>query len=72
MNNSYIMEEKVAQLLGYADTRDIYDDIEFRAEIIRRAIQENVVGYHEVNELIEDFQRDGVEGLPFDMASLRR
>jgi len=72
MNNSYIMEEKVAQLLGYADTRDIYDDIEFRAEIIRRAIQENVVGYHDVNELIEDFQRDGVEGLPFDMASLRR
>ncbi|WP_152041394.1 type II/IV secretion system ATPase subunit [Salinigranum salinum] len=72
MNNSYIMEEKVAQLLGYADTRDIYDDIEFRAEIIRRAIQENIVGYHDVNELIEDFQRDGVEGLPFDMASLRR
>jgi flagellar protein FlaI len=25
------------------------------------------VGYHEVNEFIEDFQRDGVEGLPFDM-----
>jgi flagellar protein FlaI len=72
MNNSYIMEEKVAQLLGYADTRDIYEDIEYRAEIIRRAIQENIVGYHDVNELIEDFQRDGVEGLPFDMASLRR
>ena len=66
-NNSYIMEEKVATLLGYDDTRKIYDEIEFRAEIIRRAIQENIVGYHEVNELIEDFQRDGVEGLPFDM-----
>jgi flagellar protein FlaI len=72
MNNSYIMEEKVAQLLGYADTRQIYDDIEYRAEIIRRSIQENIVGYHDVNEVIEDFQRDGVEGLPFDMASLRR
>jgi flagellar protein FlaI len=66
-NNSYIMEEKIATLLGYDDTRKIYDDIEFRAEIIRRAIQENIVGYHEVNEFIEDFQRDGVEGLPFDM-----
>jgi len=66
-NNSYIMEEKIATLLGYDDTRQIYDDIEFRAEIVRRAIQENIVGYHEVNELIEDFQRDGVEGLPFDM-----
>jgi flagellar protein FlaI len=25
------------------------------------------VGYHEVNEFIEDFQRDGTEGLPFDV-----
>jgi flagellar protein FlaI len=72
MNNSYIMEEKVASLLGYSDTREIYEDIEFRAEIIRRSIQENIVGYHEVNEVIQDFQRDGVEGLPFDMASVRR
>ncbi|MFC6825910.1 type II/IV secretion system ATPase subunit [Halopelagius fulvigenes] len=67
-NNSFIMEEKIATLLGYSDTRKIYEDIEFRAEIVRRAIQENVVGYHESNELIEDYQRDGVEGLPFDMA----
>ncbi|ELZ91355.1 type II secretion system protein [Haloferax mucosum ATCC BAA-1512] len=68
MNNSFIMEQKVATLLGYDDTRKIYDDIKFRAELVRRAIQENVLGYHEVNELIEDYQRDGVEGLPFDMA----
>jgi flagellar protein FlaI len=71
-NNSFIMEEKVATLLGYDDTRKIYDDIEFRAEIIRRAIQENVVGYHEVNELIQDYQLDGVEGLPFDMARVEQ
>ncbi|KAB1196555.1 MULTISPECIES: type II/IV secretion system ATPase subunit [Haloferax] len=68
MNNSFIMEQKVATLLGYDDTRKIYDDIKFRAELIRRAIQENVLGYHEVNELIEDYYRDGTEGLPFDMA----
>jgi flagellar protein FlaI len=66
-NNSYIMEEKIATLLGYDDTRQIYEDIEFRSELIRRAIQENIVGYHEVNEFIEDFQRDGTEGIPFDM-----
>jgi flagellar protein FlaI len=67
-NNSFIMEEKIATLLGYSDTRQIYDDIEFRSEIVDRAIQENVTGYHEVNDLIESYQRDGVEGLPFDMA----
>jgi len=67
MNNSFVLEEQIATLLGYEDTRDIYDDLQFRADIIRRAIQENVLGYHEVNELIENFQRDGVEGLPFDI-----
>jgi flagellar protein FlaI len=70
MNNSYIMEEKVATLLGYDDTRKIYDDIEFRAELIERALQENITGYHEVNEFIENYQLDGVEGLPFDMARM--
>ena len=69
-NNSYIMEEKIATLLGYDDTRKIYEDIEFRTELIRRAIQENIVGYHEVNEFIEDFQRDGTEGVPFDMTRI--
>jgi len=67
MNNSYVLEEQIATLLGYADTRDIYDDLQFRARVIERAIQEGIVGYHEVNELIANFQRDGVEGLPFNI-----
>jgi len=67
MNNSYVLEEQIATLLGYEDTREIYDELDFRASIIERAIQEGVVGYHEVNELIANFQRDGVEGLPFNI-----
>ncbi|MFB6122830.1 MAG: type II/IV secretion system ATPase subunit [Haloferacaceae archaeon] len=67
MNNSYVLEEQIATLLGYADTREIYDDLAFRADVIERMIQENILGYHEVNETIEEFQRDGIEGLPFDM-----
>ncbi len=65
MNNSYVLEEQIATLLGYADTRDIYDDLQFRADIIERMIQENILEYHEVNAAIDGFQRDGVEGLPF-------
>ncbi|RQG93609.1 type II/IV secretion system ATPase subunit [Natrarchaeobius chitinivorans] len=65
MNNSYVLEEQIATLLGYADTRDIYDDLQFRADIIERMIQENILEYHEVNSTIDAFQRDGVEGLPF-------
>ncbi|QLG61025.1 type II/IV secretion system ATPase subunit [Halorarum salinum] len=67
MNNSYVLEEQIATLLGYADTRDIYDDLSFRADLIERMIQEGILGYHEVNEAITSFQRDGVDGLPFDM-----
>ncbi|MEA1930938.1 type II/IV secretion system ATPase subunit [Halohasta litorea] len=67
MNNSYVLEEQIATLLGYADTRDIYDQLDYRAEVIERMIQEGVMGYHEVNETIDAFQRDGVEGLPFSM-----
>jgi len=68
MNNSYVLEEQIANLLGYGDTRQIYDDLEFRADLIERMIQEDILGYHEVNDAIEAFQRDGVEGLPFDMS----
>ena len=67
MNNSYVLEEQIATLLGYADTRDIYDDLDFRARLVERMIEENILGYHEVNEAIKSFQRDGVEGLPFDI-----
>ncbi|WP_251330212.1 type II/IV secretion system ATPase subunit [Haloplanus pelagicus] len=67
MNNSYVLEEQIATLLGYADTREIYDDLDFRAQLVERMIEENILGYHEVNEAIKSFQRDGVEGLPFDI-----
>ncbi len=65
MNNSYVLEDQIAELLGYPDTRKIYDDLQYRADIIERMIQEDILGYHEVNEAIADFQRDGIEGLPF-------
>jgi flagellar protein FlaI len=69
-NNSYVLEEQIATLLGYEDTRRIYDELDRRAEIIRRLIDADVLGYHEVNEAIETFQRDGVSALPISQAGL--
>jgi flagellar protein FlaI len=68
MNNSFVLEEQIATLLGYEDTRDIYDDLRFRADMIERAIQEGITGYHEVNDFISDYQRDGMEGIPFNIS----
>jgi flagellar protein FlaI len=69
-NNSHVLENQIATLLGYDDTREIYDELDRRAEVIRRLIDADVVGYHEVNEAIETFQRDGVEALPIDIYGL--
>ena len=69
MNNSFVMEEQIAPLLGYADTRQIYETLDHRAEVVERMIQEGILGYHEVNDAIASFQRDGAEGLPFTMAA---
>jgi flagellar protein FlaI len=69
-NNSYVLEEQIATLLGYRDTREIYDELDRRAEIIRRLIDADVLEYHAVNEAIEGFQRDGVEGLPINVGGL--
>ncbi|UPW00428.1 type II/IV secretion system ATPase subunit [Halorussus gelatinilyticus] len=67
MNNSFVLEEQIATLLGYENTRDIYKELDFRAELMERMIEENILGYHEVNETIEAFQRGGVDELPFDI-----
>jgi len=69
MNNSYVLEEQIAPLLGYADTRQIYETLDHRKEVVNRMIQEGILGYHEVNDAIESFQQDGVEGLPFTMSA---
>jgi flagellar protein FlaI len=69
-NNSHVLENQIATLLGYEDTREIYNELDRRAEIIRRLIDADVVGYHEVNEAIETFQRDGVQALPIEMRGL--
>ena len=34
---------------------------------MERMIEEGITGYHEVNDFISDFQRDGIEGIPFSM-----
>src|SRR6056297_673541 len=67
-NNSYVLEEQIATLLGYADTREIYEEMDFRAEIIERIIQEDLIEYHDFNDAVASFQRDGVEGLPFTIS----
>lgn len=65
MNNSYILEEKIAVKRGYKDKRDIYKDLALRTRIIEKMMEMNITGYKQVNAIIKAFQKEGVAGVPF-------
>jgi flagellar protein FlaI len=69
-NNSHVLENQIATLLGYQDTREIYDELDRRSEIVQRLIDADVLGYDEVNDAIDAFQRDGVQALPINAAGV--
>ena len=63
--NSYIMEEKIARMLGYDDLRKIYDEIALRAEILNKMIENKIFNYFDVWEVVKAYYFHGVDGLPF-------
>ena len=65
MNNSFILEEKIAVKRGYGDKRRIYQDLALRTGILDEMVRRNIVQYDKVNNIIKEFQRKGVKGLPF-------
>lgn len=67
LNNSYILESKIADKLGYADKRRIYEDVYMRARILDRMRELKIEDYHKVLKVIWDFQEKGLDGLPFSL-----
>ncbi|UOY10033.1 type II/IV secretion system ATPase subunit [Methanonatronarchaeum sp. AMET6-2] len=67
MNNSYILENKIAPKLAYEDSRRVYVDLELRARVIEAMVREAIFEYHEVNKTLSNFEKNGLEGLPFDV-----
>ncbi|MBD3203351.1 hypothetical protein GF327_03595 [Candidatus Woesearchaeota archaeon] len=65
--NSYILENKIAKILGYEDTRKIYDEMEIRRKIIDKMIEEKIFNYYDVWEIIKNFHRGGKKTLPFNI-----
>jgi len=65
LNNSFILENKIADKLGYADKRKIYDDVFQRAKILERMREEKIDDYYAVLKVIWDYQIKGIDGLPF-------
>lgn len=63
--NSYILEKKIATLLGYEDTREIYKELDTRANIIRKLVENNIFDYYDVWNVLKKYHEEGVVGLPF-------
>jgi len=65
MYNSYILEQKVAQLIGMADPREIYDMMKKRSKIIQGLISNKIMNYFEVVKIMNDYKENGESALPF-------
>ncbi len=66
-NNSYILETKIAETIGYTDKRKIYEDLDLRARILDRMIELEIFDYYEVNRILARFNEEGVGSLPFKL-----
>ncbi len=67
MNNSYMLETKVASKMGYKNKRDIYTEMFKRAEILDEIVSRKIFNYFEVNDLIQSYMKKGLSGLPFSV-----
>lgn len=65
LNNSFILENKIATKLGYEDKRDIYKDLMLRARILDEMKERGIKDYYDVLEIIVNFYKHGIDGLPF-------
>ncbi len=67
MFNSYILEQKIARMLGYEDTRDIYQDLDLRKRVLQKMVENKIFNYFDVWDVLGKFRNEGVEGLPFSL-----
>jgi len=64
-NNSYILERKIAEIAGYEDPKDIYNELFLRARILQKMVELGITNYWDVYKEIKAFYLKGLEGLSF-------
>ncbi len=67
MYNSYLLEKKIALMLGYEDTRDIYNELARRTKILEKMAERKIDNYFDVWKLISTFEKRGEDALPFTL-----
>lgn len=59
LNNSYILEKRIAETAGMPDPKMIYEELFKRARIIEMLLKNNLVSYYKVFDLIKTFYQRG-------------
>jgi archaeal flagellar protein FlaI len=65
MFNSYILEKKIATMLGYEDTREIYKELDLRKRILEKMVEHKIFNYFDVWNVISKYHTEGEKSLPF-------
>ncbi len=65
--NSYILEKKIAMMLGFQDTRDIYTEMFKRAKILEQLVAHKIFNYFDVWEILKNYHISGDSALPFQV-----
>jgi len=58
-HNSFVLEKKIAILLGYEDPRQIYEELEKRARIIDAMVENKIFNYFDVWNVIKGYVHTG-------------
>jgi len=65
--NSYILEKKIALMLGYEETREIYKDLDLRKRILEKMVENKIFNYFDVWNVISKYHTEGLKSLPFTL-----
>jgi len=65
LNNSYILEEKIAGRQGYKDKRKIYEELAIRARILDAMVERGIFDFMETFAIAKTYRDKGLEGIPF-------
>jgi flagellar protein FlaI len=63
INNSYVLEEKIAPRLKYKDKALIYRDMEARARVIQKLVEAKVFDYDVLNRILDEYFERNIDGI---------
>ncbi len=63
--NSYILEKKIAAMLGFEDTREIYKELDIRTRVLEKMVENRIFNYFDVWNVISKYHTEGAKSLPF-------